>query len=159
ETVLQRRHQPRDRRRRQSQSPGGRGKTAEVGHHHESLHGIQAIHGIISYLAIMNCQSGELFKIPERPILAVTRALDAPTWRLPMCDTHIYSSDVAFTPAVKRIQARKGSRDGYAQVEQNGGWRSEVDDNLAAFLADTNSLFLATASADGQPYIQHRGGP
>ncbi|HEX5231441.1 MAG TPA: pyridoxamine 5'-phosphate oxidase family protein [Bradyrhizobium sp.] len=76
-----------------------------------------------------------------------------------MSDTHIYSSDVAFTPAVKRIQARKGSRDGYAQVEQNGGWRTEVDDNLAAFLADTNSLFLATASADGQPYIQHRGGP
>lgn len=76
-----------------------------------------------------------------------------------MSDPHTYSSDVAFTPAVKRIQARKGSRDGYAQVEQNGGWRTEVDDNLAAFLADTNSLFFATASADGQPYIQHRGGP
>ena len=76
-----------------------------------------------------------------------------------MSDTHIYSSDVAFSPAVKRIQARKGSRDGYAQVEQKGGWRTEVDDNLAAFLAETNSLFLATASADGQPYVQHRGGP
>lgn len=34
-----------------------------------------------------------------------------------------------------------------------------MDDNLAAFLADTDSLFLATASADGQPYMQHRGGP
>ena len=76
-----------------------------------------------------------------------------------MTDTHTYSSDVAFTPAVKTIQARKGSRRGYAQVEENGGWRTEVDDNLAAFLADTNSLFLATASADGQPYMQHRGGP
>jgi len=76
-----------------------------------------------------------------------------------MTDTHTYSSDVAFTPAVKTIQARKGSRRGYAQVEDNGGWRTEVDDNLAAFLADTNSLFLATASADGQPYMQHRGGP
>ena len=30
---------------------------------------------------------------------------------------------------------------------------------LAAFLADQDSMFLATASADGQPYIQHRGGP
>jgi hypothetical protein len=76
-----------------------------------------------------------------------------------MSDPHIYSSDVAFTPAVKTVQARKGSRDLYAGVEQNGGWRTEVDDNLAAFLADTNSLFFATASADGQPYIQHRGGP
>ena len=76
-----------------------------------------------------------------------------------MPDPHTYSSDVAFTPAVKTVQARKGSRDLYARVEQNGGWRTEVDDNLAAFLADTNSLFFATASADGQPYIQHRGGP
>jgi predicted pyridoxine 5'-phosphate oxidase superfamily flavin-nucleotide-binding protein len=76
-----------------------------------------------------------------------------------MSDTHAYSSDVAFTPAVKAIQTRKGSRDGYAQVEQNGGWRTEVDEKLAAFLAQADSFFLATASADGQPYIQHRGGP
>jgi predicted pyridoxine 5'-phosphate oxidase superfamily flavin-nucleotide-binding protein len=76
-----------------------------------------------------------------------------------MSDTHTYSSDVAFTPAVKAIQARKGSRDGYANAEQRGGWRTEVDENLAAFLADTDSFYLATATADGQPYIQHRGGP
>ena len=76
-----------------------------------------------------------------------------------MSDAHIYSSDVAFTPAVKAIQARKGSRDAYAHVEQRGGWRTEVDEDLAAFLAETNSLYLSTASADGQPYIQHRGGP
>jgi len=69
------------------------------------------------------------------------------------------SSDVAFTPAVKAIQARKGSRQTYARVEQNGGWRTAVDDDLAAFLAAQTSLFLGTASADGQPYIQHRGGP
>jgi predicted pyridoxine 5'-phosphate oxidase superfamily flavin-nucleotide-binding protein len=76
-----------------------------------------------------------------------------------MADTHRYSSDVAFTPAVKTIQARKGSRDSYADVEQNGGWRTEIDDKLAGFLANTNSFYLATATADGQPYIQHRGGP
>lgn len=70
-----------------------------------------------------------------------------------------YSSDVAFTPAVKAVQARKGSREAYARVERHGGWRTEVDNNLAAFLAEANSLFFATASADGQPYIQHRGGP
>ena len=76
-----------------------------------------------------------------------------------MSDTQTYSSDVAFTPAVKAIQAKKGSRDGYAEVERNGGWRTEIDDKLAAFLADTNSFYMATATADGQPYIQHRGGP
>ncbi|MBR0716668.1 pyridoxamine 5'-phosphate oxidase family protein [Bradyrhizobium liaoningense] len=69
-----------------------------------------------------------------------------------------YASDVAFTPAVKAVQARKGSREAYAHVEQRG-WRTEVDENLAAFLADASSFYLATASADGQPYIQHRGGP
>ena len=76
-----------------------------------------------------------------------------------MLETHTYSSDVAFTPAVKAIQARKGSRDAYAKQEARGGWRTEIDENLAAFLAETNSFYLATATADGQPYIQHRGGP
>ena len=76
-----------------------------------------------------------------------------------MSDIHSHSSDVAFTPAVKAIQARKGSRDAYARVEQNGGWRTEIDEDLAAFLAAQDSMFLATATADGQPYIQHRGGP
>jgi predicted pyridoxine 5'-phosphate oxidase superfamily flavin-nucleotide-binding protein len=75
-----------------------------------------------------------------------------------MTDTHTFPSDVAFTPAVKSIQTRKGSREAYARAEQKG-WRTEVDDSLAAFLGETNSFYLATASADGQPYIQHRGGP
>ncbi|MDA9502059.1 pyridoxamine 5'-phosphate oxidase family protein [Bradyrhizobium sp. CCBAU 11357] len=75
-----------------------------------------------------------------------------------MTAVHTYASDVAFSPAVKTIQARKGSREAYARSEQRG-WRTEVDDNLAAFLADANSFYFATASADGQPYIQHRGGP
>jgi uncharacterized protein len=76
-----------------------------------------------------------------------------------MSDIHTYSSDVAFTPAVKAIQARKGSREAYAHIEQNGGWRTEIDDKLAGFLANANSFYFATATADGQPYIQHRGGP
>ena len=74
-----------------------------------------------------------------------------------MSDTQTYSSDVAFTPAVKAIQTLKGSREGY--VEARGGWRTEIDEDLAAFLAETNSMYLATANAEGQPYIQHRGGP
>jgi len=76
-----------------------------------------------------------------------------------MSDVHSYPSDVAFTPSVKQVQTRKGSRDAYARVEQQGGWRTEIDENLASFLADANSFYLATANAAGQPYIQHRGGP
>lgn len=75
-----------------------------------------------------------------------------------MTAAHIYASDVAFSPAVKSIQARKGSREAYARAEQRG-WRTEIDENLATFLADANSFYFASASADGQPYIQHRGGP
>jgi predicted pyridoxine 5'-phosphate oxidase superfamily flavin-nucleotide-binding protein len=76
-----------------------------------------------------------------------------------MSDTHSSPIDVAFTPAVKAIQARKGSREAYAEVDQNGGWRTEIDEGLTTFLAAQNSMYLATANAEGQPYIQHRGGP
>ncbi|WP_430682336.1 pyridoxamine 5'-phosphate oxidase family protein [Mesorhizobium australafricanum] len=70
-----------------------------------------------------------------------------------------FTSDVAFTPSVKAIQSRKGSRDSYARVEQRGGWRATITPDLAAFVEAQTSVFLATANAEGQPYIQHRGGP
>jgi predicted pyridoxine 5'-phosphate oxidase superfamily flavin-nucleotide-binding protein len=70
-----------------------------------------------------------------------------------------YPSDVAFTPAVKTIQAEKGSRQAYARVEEGHGWASEITEDLAEYIARQRSFFLATASADGQPYVQHRGGP
>jgi predicted pyridoxine 5'-phosphate oxidase superfamily flavin-nucleotide-binding protein len=70
-----------------------------------------------------------------------------------------YSSDVAFTPVVKAVQARKGSRRAYERVEAAGAWDSRVTPDLAAFVAAQTSAFLATASKEGQPYVQHRGGP
>ncbi len=76
-----------------------------------------------------------------------------------MSHPHAHVSDIAFTPAVKAIQSAKGSRGAYARMEEGGGWRTEIDDNLAAFIAAQTSVFLATANAEGQPYIQHRGGP
>jgi predicted pyridoxine 5'-phosphate oxidase superfamily flavin-nucleotide-binding protein len=72
---------------------------------------------------------------------------------------HRYSSDVAFTSTVKAVQARKGSRQAYERVEAKGGWQTRITPDLAGFIAAQTSAFLATASADGQPYIQHRGGP
>ena len=69
------------------------------------------------------------------------------------------SSDIAFSPSVKAVQERRGSRAGYAKMEEKGGFAVEIDDALSAFIAEQRSFYLATASADGQPYIQHRGGP
>ncbi|HVK12008.1 MAG TPA: pyridoxamine 5'-phosphate oxidase family protein [Gemmataceae bacterium] len=70
-----------------------------------------------------------------------------------------FPSDVAFTPAVKRVQTEKGSRSTYAKVERGRGWRTRVTPDLAAFLAGLDMFYLGTATADGQPYIQYRGGP
>ena len=69
------------------------------------------------------------------------------------------STDIAFSPAVKAVQERRGSRTAYARLEQNGGWDTMVDAVLAKFIAGMRSFYLATASKDGQPYVQHRGGP
>lgn len=68
-------------------------------------------------------------------------------------------SDVAFTDTVKAIQARKGSRDAYARMEQGGGWQTTINAGLKDEIESQISVFLATANAVGQPYIQHRGGP
>ena len=70
-----------------------------------------------------------------------------------------YSSDVAFTPAVKAIQQRKGSREAYARMESRGSWGTAITGDLKDEIESQISVFLATANAAGQPYIQHRGGP
>lgn len=68
-------------------------------------------------------------------------------------------SDIAFTPAVKAEQTRHGSRTQYERMEKGRGWPNTISDDLAALLTTVRSFYLATASADGQPYVQHRGGP
>jgi predicted pyridoxine 5'-phosphate oxidase superfamily flavin-nucleotide-binding protein len=68
------------------------------------------------------------------------------------------SSDIAFTPAIKAIQTERGSRAAYAKMEARGGFRTEIDEDLEAFIAEIDTAYLATANATGQPYAQHRGG-
>ena len=69
-----------------------------------------------------------------------------------------YSSDIAFTPSVKAIQTAKGSRYNYERMELGGGWETAVTPDLESFLADLDMFYLGTANAEGQPYIQYRGG-
>ena len=71
----------------------------------------------------------------------------------------IYSSDIGWTPSVKAEQERRGSRSSYARMESTSGWKTSITEDLAAFISAQTSVFLATATSDGQPYIQHRGGP
>ncbi len=67
-------------------------------------------------------------------------------------------SDIAFTPSVKVAQERRGSRKVYERMETRGGWQDRVTGDLAEFIAQRDSFYLGTASAEGRPYIQHRGG-
>jgi uncharacterized protein len=76
-----------------------------------------------------------------------------------MTDTKTHASDVAFTGTVKAIQARKGFRTAYARMEAGGSWEQSISPQLKAEIEAQTSVFLATANVDGQPYIQHRGGP
>ena len=69
-----------------------------------------------------------------------------------------YASDIAFTPAVKAIQSRKGSRSAYSKVEKGRGWQTKVTPELTDFLSEVDMFYLGTANAEGQPYIQYRGG-
>ncbi len=71
----------------------------------------------------------------------------------------IPTSDVAFSASVKAVQTQRGSREMFQRMEAQGGFRNEISDDLAAVLAEIDTAYLVTASADAQPYAQHRGGP
>jgi uncharacterized protein len=70
-----------------------------------------------------------------------------------------FTSDIVFTDTVKEIQKQKGSRSIYAKVEQRDSWHVAVNTFLADFIKQRDSFYMATVNSEGQPYIQHRGGP
>ena len=70
-----------------------------------------------------------------------------------------FSSDIAFTPSVKAVQAGRGSRKAYAEFEARGGFRTQITPDLIALLSEVDTAYLVTANAAGQPYAQHKGGP
>lgn len=67
--------------------------------------------------------------------------------------------EVMFSAAVRAEQARRGSREATARRAAAGGFARDLAPDVIAFIAERDSAYLATASADGQPYVQHRGGP
>ena len=70
-----------------------------------------------------------------------------------------HRSDIAFSQSVKNAQRLRGSREGYEHAMQRHDWSDTITPALKAFIDERDSFYLGTASADGQPYIQHRGGP
>ena len=68
-------------------------------------------------------------------------------------------SDIAFSAGVKATQTARGSRGMFEERNANGGWQTRITPELAQFIGTVTTCYLATASGDGQPYVQHRGGP
>lgn len=69
-------------------------------------------------------------------------------------------AEIAFTPTVKKAQEELGSRNAYARMESVPETRNHrLSEAEAEFIAARNSLYMATVSETGWPYIQHRGGP
>jgi predicted pyridoxine 5'-phosphate oxidase superfamily flavin-nucleotide-binding protein len=68
------------------------------------------------------------------------------------------NSNLVFTPAAQKAQEQRGSAEHYADRTAEG-FPDKVTPELAAFIAEQDTAFLATANAQGAPYVQHRGGP
>lgn len=68
-------------------------------------------------------------------------------------------TQLAFSPAVKAAQARYGAREHGERLEGGNPPRDSLNEDLIAFIAEADSFFIGTASDEGWPHIQHRGGP
>jgi predicted pyridoxine 5'-phosphate oxidase superfamily flavin-nucleotide-binding protein len=67
-------------------------------------------------------------------------------------------TQLAFSPAVKTAQARYGAREHAQRIEHQAPARDRLNGDLAAFTEAADSFFIGTASRDGWPHVQHRGG-
>jgi uncharacterized protein len=101
----------------------------------------------------MTCDRSKIDDLSEEDTVTMTDA------RLPAADTAVKPDEVMFSPAVRSEQACRGSREAYARRAAAGRFARELSADVMAFIAQRDSAYLATASADGQPYVQHRGGP
>jgi uncharacterized protein len=101
----------------------------------------------------MTCDRSKIDDLSEEDTVTMADA------RPPAADTVVKPDEVMFSPAVRSEQACRGSREAYARRAAAGRFARELSADVMAFIAQRDSVYLATASADGQPYVQHRGGP
>ena len=67
--------------------------------------------------------------------------------------------EVMFSAAVRAEQARRGSREAQQRRAASGRFQRDLSAEVIRFIGERDSAYLATASVEGQPYMQHRGGP
>lgn len=70
-----------------------------------------------------------------------------------------FITDIAFSDAVKKRQEEMGSRHTYQNMSERRDWQNKITGQLSYFISERDSFYMASANNDGQPYIQHRGGP
>jgi len=70
-----------------------------------------------------------------------------------------FISDIAFTDAVKKRQEEMGSRQAYQNMAERRDWETKITEQLRYFISERDSFYMASTNTEGQPYIQHRGGP
>jgi len=68
-------------------------------------------------------------------------------------------AEIAFTPAVRDMQEKLGSRKAYARADEGPDHHHRLGEAEAGFIAARDSFYLASVGESGWPYIQHRGGP
>src|SRR5271165_2585519 len=66
---------------------------------------------------------------------------------------------LVFTPAVKTLQERYGSRRQYARLEGSGSSPARLGSQESEFIGERDTFYMATLGSTGWPYVQHRGGP
>jgi uncharacterized protein len=101
----------------------------------------------------MTCDRSKSDELSEEDAMTMANA------HVPAAETAVKPDEVMFSPAVRSEQTCRGSRDAYARRAAAGRFARELSADVMAFIAERDSAYLATASADGQPYVQHRGGP
>ncbi len=67
-------------------------------------------------------------------------------------------ASLAFTPAVKAMQEKLGSRSSYARMERDT-YVDGLTENEIDFISQRDSFYMSSIGENGFPYIQHRGGP
>src|SRR5262249_24543349 len=151
--------------RRASEPTRSRGKTASLGDLDKGRDALDAIHGYCIYRNNFFQRRSiivqhEMIHIGERGLIPPHGANcdPGPTGLARSTDRAMTNtSDTVSPPAARRTQAQRGSARAY-EKRIAAGFPDRVTPELATFIAELDTAFLGTVSADGAPYIQHRGG-
>jgi len=70
-----------------------------------------------------------------------------------------YFGSLVFTPVVKSLQEKYGSREQYQRLEKSRSSPARLGPDETAYIGERDTFYMATLGSSGWPYVQHRGGP